>query len=66
MSEPRTETRVRAGFTDTQRIALLEGDMDTNEAQHDKILSRVNWLIAMTFTLALAIFSAVVSVAVAR
>ena len=66
MSEPRTETRVRAGFTDTQRIALLEGDMDTIEAKHDKILSRVNWLIAMTFTLALAIFSAVVSVAVVR
>ena len=64
MSESRREARTN--FTDTQRIGLLEGDMDTIEARHDKLVSRINWLIGTTFVLAIAIFSAVVSVAVAR
>lgn len=56
----------RAGFTDTQRVALLESDMDEMEAALGKLMARLSWLIGTTFLLAIAIFSAVVSVAAVR
>lgn len=66
MSEPRSEARARAGFTADQRISLLEGDVDAIEARHDKMMTRINWLIGTVFLLAIGIFSAVVSVAMVR
>lgn len=66
MSESRTEARTRAGFTVEQRVALLESDMDQIDVKFDKLMSRMTLVITTSIMLAIAIFSAVVSVAVVR
>ena len=45
-AEPRTGDQSRAGFTDTQRIALLEVTWTPSRSDTTRSCSRVNWLIA--------------------
>lgn len=44
----------------------MERDVDALDLKFDRLMARVNWLIATTFLLSIAIFSGVVTVASIR
>lgn len=50
----------RDSWTEPQRIATLEDEMDESDARYDAINKKLNWLVGVAFALLVAVVSGII------